>query len=67
MAFLFLLAQAFGVSNDHVPNGVHLSPRVGLSWTYGTTTQTNPGTGTHTVTCTLGGVTQKATAPFSVP
>ena len=38
-----------------------------VSWTYGTTTQTNPGTGTHTVTCTLGGVTQKATAPFSVP
>src|SRR2546428_12660092 len=27
-----------------------------VSWTYGTTTQTNPGTGTHTVTCTLGGI-----------
>ena len=38
-----------------------------VSWTYGTTTQTNPGTGIHTVTCTLGGATQKATAPFSVP
>ena len=38
-----------------------------VSWTYGTTTQTNPGTGTHTVTCTLGGVTRNATAPFSVP
>ena len=38
-----------------------------VSWTYGTTTQTNPGTGTHTVTCTLGGITRNATAPFSVP
>ena len=38
-----------------------------VSWTYGTTTQTNPGTGTHTVTCTLGGVTQRASAAFSVP
>jgi len=38
-----------------------------VSWTYGTTTQTNPGTGTHTVTCTLGLVTRNASASFSVP
>ena len=38
-----------------------------VSWTYNTTTQTTPGTGTHTVTCTLGGVTRNASAPFSVP
>lgn len=28
--------QAFGVANDHVPNGVYLSPRIGFSWVYGT-------------------------------
>ena len=38
-----------------------------VSWSYGTTTRTNPGTGTHSVTCTLGGATQRASAPFSVP
>lgn len=27
--------RAFGVSNDHVPNTVSLSPRVGFSWAYG--------------------------------
>ena len=25
----------YGVSNDHVPNAVYLSPRVGFSWSYG--------------------------------
>jgi hypothetical protein len=38
-----------------------------VSWTYNTSTQTTPGTGTHTVTCMLGGVTRNASAPFSVP
>jgi hypothetical protein len=37
-----------------------------VSWSYGTTTGTNPGTGTHTVTCVLGGVTRSASAPFTV-
>ncbi|HEX3868550.1 MAG TPA: hypothetical protein VHV78_17435, partial [Gemmatimonadaceae bacterium] len=31
--------QAFGARNDHVPNGVYASPRVGFSWTYGTAQQ----------------------------
>ena len=26
---------AFGVANDHVPNGFYLSPRAGFSWSYG--------------------------------
>ena len=29
----------FGVRNDHVPNGVYVSPRIGFSWTYGTAPQ----------------------------
>ncbi len=33
------VAQAFGVSNDHVPNGVYVSPRLGFSWVYGTAPQ----------------------------
>jgi hypothetical protein len=31
--------QAFGTRNDHVPNRVFLSPRLGFSWTYGTAAQ----------------------------
>ena len=42
-------------------------PEGGVSWSYGTSSRTAPGTGTHTVTCTLGGQTRTATAPFSVP
>jgi hypothetical protein len=38
-----------------------------VSWSYNTSTQTTPGTGTHTVTCVLDGVTRNASAPFSVP
>ena len=38
-----------------------------VSWSYNTSTQTNPGTGTHTVTCVLDGVTRNASASFSVP
>ncbi len=34
-----VVAQRFGVANDHVPNGVYLSPRLGFSWTYGTAPQ----------------------------
>lgn len=37
-----------------------------VSWTYRTSTSTTPGTGTHTVSCTLGGATASASAPFSV-
>jgi hypothetical protein len=56
------ISQAQGL----VPTKIAVGSGV-VSWTYNTSTQTNPGTGTHTVTCTLGGVTQKASAPFSVP
>jgi len=38
-----------------------------VSWSYNTSTQTTPGTGTHTVTCVLDGVTRNASASFSVP
>lgn len=37
-----------------------------VSWTYGTSSSTTPGTGTHTVTCTLNGATASASAPFTV-
>jgi len=30
------VARQFAVANDYVPGGLHLSPRVGFSWTYGT-------------------------------
>lgn len=33
------IAQAFGVRNDHVPNGLYVSPRVGFSWLYGQAAQ----------------------------
>jgi hypothetical protein len=33
------VAPLFGVANAHVPNGVHVSPRLGFSWTYGTAPQ----------------------------
>ncbi len=38
-----------------------------VSWSYTTVSRTTPGTGTHTVTCTFGGITRNATAPFTVP
>lgn len=38
----------------------------GVSWTYGTSASTHPGTGTHYVTCTLSGQTASASAPFTV-
>ena len=41
--------------------------RGAVTWSYNTSTQTNPGTGTHTVTCVLDGVTRNASASFSVP
>ena len=31
--------RLFGIRNDHVPNNVYLSPRLGFSWTYGTAAQ----------------------------
>jgi len=37
-----------------------------VSWSYTTVSRTTPGTGTHTVTCVLGGVTRNASAPFTV-
>jgi len=38
----------------------------GVSWSYRTVSTTKPGTGTHTVTCTLAGKTVSASAPFKV-
>jgi len=37
-----------------------------VSWSYGTVSTTKPGTGTHTVTCTLAGNPVSASAPFTV-
>jgi len=37
-----------------------------VSWTYGTSSTTTPGTGTHTVSCTLNGATRSASASFTV-
>ncbi len=31
--------QTLGIRNDHAPNNVYASPRVGFSWTYGTAQQ----------------------------
>lgn len=36
---------ALGVANAAVPNGTYLSPRIGLSWTYGTASQIGAFTG----------------------
>ncbi len=33
------LQSVFGVANDRVPSGLHLSPRLGFSWTYGSSVQ----------------------------
>lgn len=38
-----------------------------VSWTYNTTSNTLSGTGTNTVTCTLGGRSASASAAFAVP
>ena len=50
--------------------GLQVSPAAGadgnVSWTYGTTSRTTKGTGTYTVTCTLNGQSETATAPFTV-
>src|SRR5262249_37735365 len=39
------VAGVFGVANDHVPDGVYVSPRIGFSWTYGTADQIGAFTG----------------------
>lgn len=33
------VSQAFGVGNNAVPDGLFVSPRIGFSWTYGTSSQ----------------------------
>jgi len=38
-----------------------------VAWSYGTVSTKKPGTGTHTVSCTLNGATASASAPFTVP
>lgn len=53
-------AQGLAVIKTADPSG-------GVAWSYGTTSRTTPGTGTHTVTCSMQGQTQAASAPFSVP
>ena len=51
-------------------SGLQTRPSAGadgsVSWTYGTSSTTKPGTGTHTVMCALGGQTASASAPFTV-
>jgi Carboxypeptidase regulatory-like domain len=37
--FNAVVDSAFGVRNDAVPRGVYVSPRLGFSWTYGTSAQ----------------------------
>jgi micrococcal nuclease len=37
-----------------------------VTWNYGVSSATNAGTGTHTITCTLAGVTRSASAAFTV-
>jgi hypothetical protein len=34
-----VVAPLFGSPNDHVPDGVYVSPRIGFSWVYGTNEQ----------------------------
>ncbi|MGH7617661.1 MAG: hypothetical protein ACREPM_10565, partial [Gemmatimonadaceae bacterium] len=31
--------DAFGVSNDHLPSSAYVSPRIGMQWAYGTSSQ----------------------------
>lgn len=38
-AFNAAVASTFGVRNDHVPGNIHVSPRLGFSWTYGTASE----------------------------
>lgn len=38
-----------------------------VSWSYRTVSNTTPGTGTYTISCTSGGQRASTTAPFSVP
>lgn len=33
------IEQIFNIANNHVPRGVYFSPRLGFSWTYGTSPQ----------------------------
>jgi hypothetical protein len=40
-----VVRQAFGVSNDALPNRLYLSPRLGFSWTYGQAAQLAVGEG----------------------
>jgi hypothetical protein len=54
-------STAQGLDAEPVADG---SGRV--SWSYGTTGNTNPGTGTHTVTCSFQGRSKTATAAFRV-
>jgi hypothetical protein len=54
-------STAQGLSVDSVADG---SGRV--SWTYGTSGNTNPGTGTHTVRCMHQGQTKTTTGSFRV-
>ncbi len=55
------LSVAQGITATHVADG-----NGAVSWTYTRTASTTKGTGTHTVTCSNGGQTKSASAPFTV-
>jgi len=54
-------SAAQGLAVDSVADGAGR-----VSWTYGTSGNTNPGTGTHTVRCTYQGQTKSTSAGFRV-
>jgi hypothetical protein len=56
------ISSAAGVQNSATAGSDGL-----VSWTYNTTSNTTPGTGTNTVTCALQGQSASDSAPFSVP
>jgi len=56
------LSSAAGVQNSVTAGADGV-----VSWSYNTTSNTTPGTGTNTVTCASGGQTATDSASFSVP
>jgi hypothetical protein len=60
----------FPSGNTSKAAGLSATPTAGgdgnVSWSYGTTGNTKPGTGTHYVSCSLNGQQATASAPFTV-
>ena len=60
----------FPSGNTSRAQGLSATPTAGadgnVSWSYGKTSNTKPGTGTHYVTCSLNGQQATASAPFTV-